>query len=276
MRPRAWSLSAACALALLTVVALVSWRGAGVAPTWSSALRATAVVAVVALALAALVCGVVALRPPPPDRVSIAVAPDAPPSTTVAPHPGPARWLVAALALAVLGTVPVLLVLVLSATDGASAPGAASGPVATSPTSPSATAAPTTSPGTGPDPSSVTTSPPAAPSTATSAPGTATAPTTSPEPPTSGTSPSSEDLRPSTPQPPGAPDGAAAGPPPSGCNAVVVPGDTLWDLALVRLPSGATLSQVAAATGALYAANAAVVGPDPDLILPGQVLDTCA
>ena len=90
MRPRAWSLAAACSLALLAVVVVVSWRGPGLAPAWSGALRVTAVLAVVALALAVLVCGAVALRPPPPDRVSIAVPPDAPPSTTVAPHPGPA------------------------------------------------------------------------------------------------------------------------------------------------------------------------------------------
>lgn len=274
MRPRAWSLSAACALALLAVVALVAWRGPGLAPAWSSALRTTAVVAVVALAMAALICGAVALRPPPPDRVSIAVPPDAPPATTVAPHPGPGRWLVAALALAVLGAVPVLLVLVLSATGAAgAAAGSASGPVTTSPATlgGTGTAAPTTSSGTGPSPSSGTTSPPV-----TSDPGAAGTPPVPSGPSPSGTSPSNEDPPPSTLQPPAAPGEAAAGPSSSGCDVVVVLGDALWDLARARLPPGATPTQVAAATQALYVANAAVVGADPDLILPGQVLDVCA
>ena len=56
---------------------------------------------------------------------------------------------------------------------------------------------------------------------------------------------------------------------------VVVPGDTLWDLAEEALGAGAAHAQVAAATQALYQANASAVGADPDLILPGAVLDTC-
>jgi nucleoid-associated protein YgaU len=57
---------------------------------------------------------------------------------------------------------------------------------------------------------------------------------------------------------------------------VVVRGDCLWDLAaahladqLGRLPSAA---EVAGATRAWWATNADVIGPDPDVLLPGQVL----
>ncbi|MBN1093781.1 hypothetical protein JKP75_15215 [Blastococcus sp. TML/M2B] len=57
---------------------------------------------------------------------------------------------------------------------------------------------------------------------------------------------------------------------------VVVRGDCLWDIAAGRLgaelgraPTGA---EVAAATRAWWTANADVIGPDPDLLLPGQVL----
>lgn len=52
----------------------------------------------------------------------------------------------------------------------------------------------------------------------------------------------------------------------------VRPGDTLWALAADRLPARATSAQIAAASAAWYAANRQVIGPDPDLILPGQIL----
>jgi len=57
---------------------------------------------------------------------------------------------------------------------------------------------------------------------------------------------------------------------------VVVPGDCLWHIAadsllgqLGRLPSD---GEVATAVAAWWQANADVIGPDPDLLLPGQVL----
>lgn len=53
---------------------------------------------------------------------------------------------------------------------------------------------------------------------------------------------------------------------------VVVRGDTLWDLARRHLPAGASDAEVSAAWQRWWRANRDVVGPDPDVLLPGQVL----
>jgi hypothetical protein len=58
---------------------------------------------------------------------------------------------------------------------------------------------------------------------------------------------------------------------------VVLRGDCLWDIAAAwlqgRHPGGpVTDDQVRRATQDWWQANAAVIGPDPDLLLPGQVL----
>jgi len=53
---------------------------------------------------------------------------------------------------------------------------------------------------------------------------------------------------------------------------VVAAGDSLWSIAARHLPPGATDAQVAAAWPRWYEVNAAVIGADPDLIRPGQVL----
>jgi nucleoid-associated protein YgaU len=53
---------------------------------------------------------------------------------------------------------------------------------------------------------------------------------------------------------------------------VVKPGDSLWELAGAELGPAAADSAVASRWPQWYAANRAVIGPDPDLILPGQVL----
>lgn len=53
---------------------------------------------------------------------------------------------------------------------------------------------------------------------------------------------------------------------------VVHRGDTLWDLARRHLGPDATDAEVATAWPAWYDANRDVIGEDPDLILPGQVL----
>ncbi|OJV82093.1 MAG: hypothetical protein BGO37_03555 [Cellulomonas sp. 73-92] len=65
-------------------------------------------------------------------------------------------------------------------------------------------------------------------------------------------------------------DGAPAGG--EAATVVVVRGDTLWGIAARHLPADASEADVAAAWPAWYAANAATIGPDPGLILPGQVL----
>ena len=53
---------------------------------------------------------------------------------------------------------------------------------------------------------------------------------------------------------------------------VVLRGDTLWDIAAAHLPADATDPQIAEACDRWYQANRDLIGPDPDLILPGQVL----
>ncbi|WP_146845249.1 LysM peptidoglycan-binding domain-containing protein [Cellulomonas terrae] len=62
-------------------------------------------------------------------------------------------------------------------------------------------------------------------------------------------------------------------PAPVGSGEVVVEaGDSLWAIAARHLPSGATDAQIAAAWPQWYQANVAVIGADPDLLRPGQVL----
>jgi nucleoid-associated protein YgaU len=53
---------------------------------------------------------------------------------------------------------------------------------------------------------------------------------------------------------------------------VVRPGDCLWSIAAAHLPAGAADAEIARAWPAWYAANAATIGTDPDLLLPGQRL----
>ncbi|RZU32993.1 LysM peptidoglycan-binding domain-containing protein [Blastococcus saxobsidens] len=57
---------------------------------------------------------------------------------------------------------------------------------------------------------------------------------------------------------------------------VVVRGDCLWSIAERRLAAGTgqepTSAEVADAVQAWWQANADVIGPDPDLLLPGQIL----
>jgi nucleoid-associated protein YgaU len=61
--------------------------------------------------------------------------------------------------------------------------------------------------------------------------------------------------------------------PPARPAVVVRPGDSLWSLAAAADP-GATTAQVARRWPRWYAANRAVIGPDPDLLIPGTVLIT--
>lgn len=54
--------------------------------------------------------------------------------------------------------------------------------------------------------------------------------------------------------------------------AVVAPGDTLWDLAAAGLGHDASTADIAARCRLLHAVNRAVIGEDPDLITPGLLL----
>ncbi len=67
-------------------------------------------------------------------------------------------------------------------------------------------------------------------------------------------------------------DWPVAPPPAAAADLVVRPGDTLWQLAAARLPAGSPPAAVAAAWPAWWSANRAVIGDDPDLLLPGQHL----
>ena len=80
--------------------------------------------------------------------------------------------------------------------------------------------------------------------------------------------------------PPDWPDAPVAAAPegfPSGTDRVVLRGDCLWHiatewLAAQRPGEPASDAEVLAAVSAWWLANATVIGPDPDLLLPGQVL----
>lgn len=74
--------------------------------------------------------------------------------------------------------------------------------------------------------------------------------------------------------PPSAPEPAPSlAAPTAGAGTVVVrPGDTLWDLAAARLGGSPTNAAVQDAWPQWYAANRDVIGVDPDVLRPGQVL----
>ena len=65
---------------------------------------------------------------------------------------------------------------------------------------------------------------------------------------------------------------AAAQPATAPDDIVVAAGDSLWAIAARHLPPGATDAEVAAAWPRWYEANSGVIGADPGLIQPGQVL----
>jgi nucleoid-associated protein YgaU len=52
----------------------------------------------------------------------------------------------------------------------------------------------------------------------------------------------------------------------------VRPGDTLWEIAGAALPGTASAADIAKAWPRWWRLNRSVVGADPGLILPGQVL----
>lgn len=69
-----------------------------------------------------------------------------------------------------------------------------------------------------------------------------------------------------------------AAPPPRGAGrpdtVVVRPGDTLWGIAAAHLGKRPRVAAIAAEWPRWWAANRVVIGPDPDLIRPGQRLRT--
>lgn len=66
--------------------------------------------------------------------------------------------------------------------------------------------------------------------------------------------------------------GATSRPAPREIRHVVTRGESLWSIAAAHLPSSASDREIAHAWPRWYAVNKDVIGPDPDLILPGQVL----
>jgi len=78
---------------------------------------------------------------------------------------------------------------------------------------------------------------------------------------------------PMTAEPAAAPPAASTAPAPAGRGAVTVrPGDSLWSIAKAAMPAPATDSEIDTAWRAWYAANEAVIGSNPNLIEPGQLL----
>ncbi|QIK77335.1 LysM peptidoglycan-binding domain-containing protein [Nocardioides piscis] len=73
-------------------------------------------------------------------------------------------------------------------------------------------------------------------------------------------------------QPPGAVVATPVAPEPPPHVVIVRPGDSLWSIAAASLPPRATPAEVDGAWRALYAANRAAIGADPDLVLPGTEL----
>ncbi len=53
----------------------------------------------------------------------------------------------------------------------------------------------------------------------------------------------------------------------------VRPGDSLWVIAEQRLGPRATVVEIVGYWHRIYDRNTDVIGPDPDLILPGQLLE---
>lgn len=53
---------------------------------------------------------------------------------------------------------------------------------------------------------------------------------------------------------------------------IVLPGDSLWEIARAQLPPGADAATIDETWRAIYALNADAIGSDPNLIRPGQTL----
>lgn len=147
-------------------------------------------------------------------------------------------------------------------------------PPAPSPTALSPTAAAVSTTATPPTPEKGTSAPPTATPTG------MTRPPTEPGPSMTGASAATRNPTPHSTARPGpvAPTAApgGAGPAPIAMDAaagvIVRPGDSLWSIAAAQLPAGATARQIDAMWRAWYRANLDVIGPNPNLVIPGQVL----
>jgi nucleoid-associated protein YgaU len=53
---------------------------------------------------------------------------------------------------------------------------------------------------------------------------------------------------------------------------IVRAGDSLWSIAAAQLSDDATARQIDATWRAWYRANRDVIGPNPNLVIPGQIL----
>lgn len=71
------------------------------------------------------------------------------------------------------------------------------------------------------------------------------------------------------PDAPNTPSGPSTNAPPT---LTVTVGDSLWRIAAAHLPATATTSDIATTWRAWYELNRTIIGPDPDLLIPGQVL----
>jgi hypothetical protein len=100
--------------------------------------------------------------------------------------------------------------------------------------------------------------------------------TMAPTSPSARTSPPARTSRPAPPQGTSPPPvhGGSKAPPASAVQVTVHPGDSLWLIAAHRLGTDATAAQIAADWPRWYRANRSVVGADPALIRPGEVLRT--
>jgi len=59
----------------------------------------------------------------------------------------------------------------------------------------------------------------------------------------------------------------------TGQTVIVSPGDTLWSICAEELPAGASDQRITTRWHRVYAANRSVIGPNPDVIHPGQRLE---
>ena len=94
-------------------------------------------------------------------------------------------------------------------------------------------------------------------------------PTATPEPTAT---PTPTATAPSTPIPSSHVPGAAAKPPPAAKGHTVLAGDTLWAIAAAELPPSATPLEITLAWQRWYQQNQTLIGADPALIVPGQLL----